>query len=207
MLQKASSKSATYVNVDPKTLEITISGEKRAPMAIPLGIKSVQDMPPMWEVVYYKYMYGEYHRKQQTLPLDKRAAASLAPPPPWLVALAGVMWEGILQGAAWDVVKLAVSSAVSKLRAAGVAPQNLPDRTTQTEIKAGWREISVPGRKQYEMFLSLKRSAKSLPDRHALAFARAQDAAEFGKIIRSEMETPAGPVKKRGTKKAVAKKA
>jgi hypothetical protein len=205
MVQKAPSKSTTYVNVDPKTLEITISKEKNAPMAIPLEIKSVGDMPPMWEVVYFQYMYGEYHRKQKELTPNRRVAASLAPPPPWVVALAGVMWEGIIQGAAWDTVKVAVSYAISKLRAAGLAPAPQSDRTTTTEVGAGFRELSKPGLKQYEMFLSLKRSSKRLPDRHALAYARAQDAVEFGKIIRSEMET-VGPVTKRGARKAFEKK-
>ena len=205
MHQKASSKSGTYVNVDPKTLDITISEKRIAPMAIPLEMKSIADMPPMWEMVYYKYVYGEYHRKQQAMSPGKRPAASLAPPPPWVVALAGVVWEGILQGAAWDVVKAALSSAVAKLRATGVAPQGPSDRATKTEIKAGWRELSEPGRKQYEMFLSLKRSAKSLPDRHALAYARAKDAGEFSKIVRSEIETSTAP-KKSGTKKSVAKR-
>ena len=172
MLQKASSKSTTYVNVDPKTLEITISKEKNAPMAIPLEIQSVGDMPPMWEVVYFQYMYGEYHRKQQELTPGRRVAASLAPPPPWVVALAGVMWEGIIQGAGWDSVKVAVSYAMSKLKAAGLAPAARSDRTTTTEVGAGFRELSKPGLKQYEMFLSLNRSAKRLPDRHALAYAR-----------------------------------
>jgi hypothetical protein len=202
---KASPKSSTYVNVDTKTLEITISGERITPMAISLNVKSIADLPPMWEVVYYRYMYGQYYLRQKALPPKERRSASLAPPPPWLVALAGVMWEGILQGAAWDVIKLAVSSAISKLRAAGLTPQDQPPEATTTEIRAGWRELCKPGQKQYEMFLSLKRSAKNLPDRHALAYARAQNAMEFGKIIRSEMDTPA-PAKKRAVKKALANK-
>jgi hypothetical protein len=60
-------------------------------MAMPLSTDPRLRMPPMWEVTYYQFMYGEYHRRRQALPPKERRAASLLPPPPWLVAIAGVM--------------------------------------------------------------------------------------------------------------------
>jgi hypothetical protein len=38
------------------------------------------------------------------------------------------------------------------------------------------------------MFLSLNRTVKELPNRHALAYARAEDDAEFGRIVRNEVD-------------------
>ena len=95
------------------------------------------------------------------------------------------MWEGLIQWATWDVVKLAASSAMAKLCEAGIAPPASHESTTS--LRAGWRQYQKSGRKQYEMFLSLKRTVKTLPDGHAEAYARAKDQLEFGKMVRKEL--------------------
>jgi hypothetical protein len=196
MPDKASLRS-TFINIDQQTLDITISDRRLSQMAIPAAYHQSERMPPMWEMVYFYFMYGEYHKRQGIIAPGKRTAASLPPPPVWLVAIAGVMWEGIIQGATWDIVKMAISAAVTKLRDTGLAPTG--SKETDTSIRAGWRQYSTPGKKQYEMFVSLKRTVKMLPDRHALAYARAEDASEFGQIVRNETETKSGKTRKKKT--------
>lgn len=188
------------MNVDPESLEVVISDRKLSPLAIPTAIDGgLVRMPPMWEAIYFHYLYAEHYRHQTKVSPKNQAAACLAPPPAWLVGIAAVMWEGILQGAAWDVVKMSVGAAISKLQGARLAPQDSGSKETDISVKAGWRTYSSSGKKQYEMFLSLKRTIKRLPEGHALAYARAADATEFGRIVRNELKVvPAKSVKSPG---------
>src|SRR5689334_3057628 len=138
MYMRSSATNRSFVNIDPNTLELSIANKRMAPMAIPLSVgNNLSDMTPMWNLTYYHFMYGVYGRRQQNLePGMRRSAAMLSPPPPWLVALAGVMWEGIIQGAAWDVVKVAANSAMTKLREAGIASPASSE--SATSVRAGW---------------------------------------------------------------------
>jgi hypothetical protein len=81
---------------------------------------------------------------------------------------------------------LAAGSAVAKLREAGFGPASSTE--TSTAFKVGWREFTSSGRKQYEMYLSLNRSVRTIPDRHAIAYARAKDEVNFRQIIRQEVD-------------------
>lgn len=208
MPKKKPSARERFVNVDPNTLDITISGEKQAPMAIRMYVKSLADMPPIWELVYYRFMYRDLYGRQKKLSRGIRKAYCLAPPPPWFVAIAGVMWEGIIQGATWDTVKLAVNAAISKLRQANLLP-NAGTQEMSISIRAGFEVYSTSARKQYGLFLAMKRIHKNLPDQHSMAYGRARDRAEFGRIVRAEhnMDVPdkQGPIgtapSKRLTKK------
>ena len=176
-----------YFTVDSKSLELEITDKPKPGMAIPVNKTS-----PMWDVVLFHFMYPTVYRKQEG-PI--RVRYSLAPPPPWLVAIAGVMWEGILQGAAWDVVKAALHAALDKLRTGGLLPVSTATsgrQSSEREIRAGWVAYSEPGRKQFEMFLTLKKNVTELPERHALAYARARNDAELGQIIRGETKKPSG---------------
>ena len=136
-----------FVNIDPDTLEIAFSDQRHSPMAIPVGCSDSERMPPMWEAVYYRHMYRERSLRQQELPPTDRTAASLASPPAWLVAIAGVMWDGVIQGAAWDAVKWAVGRAISKLQASPLAPQASDSKEITSSVQAGWREYSTSQKK------------------------------------------------------------
>lgn len=59
----------------------------------------------------------------------KRIAYCVSAPDPWLYALLWLMWEGVVQGVAWDTIKTLVSTAVSTLQQAKLAP--LPNRTSR----------------------------------------------------------------------------
>jgi hypothetical protein len=94
-------------------------------------------------------------------------------PDPWLIAIAYIMWEGIIQGMTWDYVKFLVAHALKRLRSYGLAPA-LPRRrilkflnrkqTTSTEIGFSWQEYALDGSKQREMFIGLRRRQESLSE-------------------------------------------
>jgi hypothetical protein len=93
---------------------------------------------------------------------NKDVAYCLASPDPWLIALAAVMWEGIVQGLSWDLIRLAVRTALDKLRQDGVAPTTADTRVKQSTagLEFEWTEYQ-DGRKQYRLFLGLRRAYQS----------------------------------------------
>jgi hypothetical protein len=175
-------------------------------MVIPVRPQSSK----MWEAVYFQFMYPTVHKRDRVENSKPKyggvkTSYSLLPPPLWLATIAGVMWEGVLQGAAWDTVKFAVRRALDKLSNEGLVPPPEPSSSKERTFRAGWSQDSTSGRKQYEMFLSLKRTVRELPERHALAYARAKDDRQFGRIIRGEDEQPAATASKRAKKTAAIK--
>jgi hypothetical protein len=97
----------------------------------------------------------------------KKVRFSIRPPDPWLIGLAYVMWEGVIQGLTWDVVKVSVRTVLRKLQDLGLAP--LQDnfaakinkqKITKTQLRFSWTSYTK-NRKQYELFLGLKREYKS----------------------------------------------
>lgn len=68
----------------------------------------------IYEYVLYLAVEAEDRRQ------GREVSYRLVCPDPWLVALGLVMWEGIVQGGAWDTVKLSVKAALHTLRRKGV---------------------------------------------------------------------------------------
>ncbi len=122
---------------------------------------------PFFELVYFQGVYSARYRA------DRRSgrrpgAYYLSPPDPWLLMLAAVMWEGILQGLAWDAVKVMCRAALASMRRQEVAPP-LPIGTEPRETlthhtaRFRWTGFSTSARTQYELFLDLKRRHRELP--------------------------------------------
>ena len=79
----------------------------------------------------------------------------LPDPDPWLVALAAIMWQGLVQGLTWDVIKASCLSALDKLRGKRLAPpagvvSKRQARRSKTEIGFSWTKFSEDGRPLYE---------------------------------------------------------
>jgi hypothetical protein len=168
----------TYVNVDSDTLEVTLSKTRGNGLVIPVNSKAGK----IWEAVRLEFMYPTVYAANRKKDIETRYC--LAEAPLWLTTIAGIMWEGVIQGATWEIVKFAVRGALTTLSGVGVVPK-VP-KSTETSVRAGWREYSQPGRRQYEMFLTIRKNVKALPQGHALAYARAKDDLEFGRILRGE---------------------
>ncbi len=69
------------------------------------------------------------------------------------------MWERIVQGLAWDTMKVLVRKAIETLKHKGVAPASEDQKVTQkeaTELGFAWTNY-LNGKKQYHLFLGLKK--------------------------------------------------
>jgi hypothetical protein len=192
----------TYVNVDSDTLEVELSKTRGNGLAVPVDPKAGK----IWEAVSFNFMYPTVYAGDRKKAINRRY--SLADAPLWLTTIAAIMWEGVIQGASWDIVKLAVRSALAKLSDVGLAPTPGGHKSKETSVRAGWREYSQPGRKQCEMFLTIRKTVRTLPERHAIAYSRAKDDLEFGRIIRGQVDPLlAQNVRTRSRSKANHKKA
>jgi hypothetical protein len=164
-----------YAVVNPRTLELTATQAcPRRGIVVPLHerpffevIASGAVADEVYQRVLYDVLYPAHHRRQLREPMKlrpkgrikSRASVSfrLAPPDPWLVALATVMWQGIIAGATWDTIKLAVGAALAKLRAVRMAPD--ASSTTVGAARTGFHYVQyAEGRKQREMFIALQRA-------------------------------------------------
>jgi hypothetical protein len=152
-----------YISVDSETLELQVRSRPAAPnltIAVPRRTRKsaleAVDHPLSDAILYsvlYPAVYAEDRRK------GRKVKYKLAPPEPWLVALGLVMWEGIVQGLSWEIVKLSVKAALTRLRSARLAPPAVntsEKRASSTEIGFRWVRYAS-GRKQKEMFIGLRR--------------------------------------------------
>ena len=118
---------------------------------------------PIAPDVYWQVLYPAVEARDKRRG-RKGVAYSLVHPDPWLIALAMVMWEGIVQGLSWDTVKLSVRKALSVMQSEGVAPTETRETHTKkkakrTELGFCWTEYKN-GKKQYDMFVGLRRVHK-----------------------------------------------
>ena len=66
----------------------------------------------------------------------RHALYQIGPPDPWMLALGALVWEGLVQGATWDAVKVAATRALDKLRAVNAAP---PSHELSSKTTSAWR--------------------------------------------------------------------
>jgi hypothetical protein len=130
------------LTVDSDTLDIEFTNDTSSGMVIPVRPQSSK----MWEVVYSQFMYPTVHKRDRVENLKPKYGGGvktsyyLSPPPLWLAAIAGVMWEGVLQGAAWDTVKFAVRRALDKLSNEGLVPPPESSSSKERMFRAGWSQ-------------------------------------------------------------------
>ncbi|WP_353064461.1 hypothetical protein RBB77_01700 [Tunturibacter psychrotolerans] len=183
MPKKAAETLPKFINISFDTLDLTLENNRRGEVSVSTETMS----SPMWELVYFNFMYCAVHAKDKKKGGPK-VSYSLLPPPVWLVGIGTLIWQGILQGASWEFVKIAIAKGLDKLREKGLVSEG---KIGETTLNAGWIKYSSSGKKQYEMYVSLKKTFKKLPDKHPEAYARSKDRKEFGQIIRGELDKPA----------------
>ena len=112
---------------------------------------------PVAASVYYGVLYRARYARDRRAGI-RNVSYCLVHPDPWLVAIAMVMWEGIVQGLSWETVKLSVRKAMSVMQAAGVAPteSSKTRKRGKTEVGFAWTGY-LNGKKQYDMFVGLRR--------------------------------------------------
>lgn len=173
------------VAIEPATLEATISRDPVPDHAnIPLS-RSFDDrtFPELFDLAWDLMMDDVIARN------EKRGifvAYRFDVPDPWLLAMAYLMWQGLIQGLTWDATKLLVKGALRKLRAAGVAPALRPpprDEESSFEIGFSWESYARDTDEQHKLFLGLRRAYRGMTPRKR---------AKLAAIPRGPKPSPAG---------------
>jgi len=157
-----------YIIVDKETLRLTVTGSKdRENFSIPCPITrdTLRD-DDFVKLVYYEVLYPYTYAKERARGIARRYY-SLKPPDSFIMAIAAIMWEGLIQGLTWDSIKVAVLGELDLLRSNKLAPQLTVQRTkkqklahevqTRTELGFSWTEFSERGRPLYRLFLGVRR--------------------------------------------------
>ena len=152
-----------YIRIDPKSLatEVVASKDERA---INVPIRSQRHGSAFTDMLHYTVYFDVIYPLVEAG--DRKRGVnvkySLHEPDPWLVALAAIMWQGLVQGFTWDVIKASCLSALGKLRQKQLAPSagstsKRRARHSKTEVGFSWTKFSEDGRPLYEFFLGVKR--------------------------------------------------
>lgn len=160
-------KQPTYILIDRDTLTVRISTRRSnkhfiipiAKSEIPQGIHSIREQLIDWVLdpaarATWKKAHPDLVKK------GVRVAFCVGSPDPWHIALAYLMWQGIVQGLAWDIVKLSIREALKALSSYNLAPESTVTKASKlrkASIGFSYTEYASDGKKQREMFLGLKK--------------------------------------------------
>ena len=148
-----------YIKFNSQTLSVKIVSRK-GPVETTIKATPWNGDPvshPLSDIVYHDILYPAIEARDKRQ--GKKCTYSLVHPDPWLVGIAMVMREGIVQGIAWDTIKILVKKAYEVMATQGLAPRDVRTSRTKkskTELGFVWTQYK-DGRKQYQMFLGLRR--------------------------------------------------
>ncbi len=125
---------------------------------------------PLAAVLFYEVIYPSVYRRA-----PKEVKYSLFPPDAWLLALAAVMWEGIVQGLAWDAVKATGQRLIASLRENGLAPSAVGGVPLREETGFRYTSYAASGRKKREIFVGLRRVYRGANDARRQEISRSFD--------------------------------
>jgi len=162
-----------FIQVDRERLDVAVVNTPLPDkFSIPTKLKQLRwRMSPIEEIIYYDVLYRAVYAEDRR-EMKKRGetevcvAYQLCEPEPWMIAIGCLMWEGVVQGLAWDAVKVAVSTALGRLREGKLAPTVSVriDKEAETQIGFVWEQYANDGRKLHHMFLGIKRKYKLLKE-------------------------------------------
>jgi hypothetical protein len=159
-----------FIRIDRDSLKVEVVGAKDAkdnkgifvPIRGDRARSAYTDM--LHYTVYFDVLYPIVKTPDRKHGVQHLIRYCLLEPDPWLIALAGIMWEGLVQGLTWDTIKALSLAALGKLREKRLAPKpssiskaKRQRRSSRTEIGFSWTEYSTDGRPLYQFFLGVKR--------------------------------------------------
>lgn len=137
-----------YIQINPRSLSTKVVGFKVG-RAIYIPVRVRRHGSAMRDMLHYTAYFDVLYRVAG--PSDQkdraRSSASLQEPDPWFVALVALMWQGLVEGLTWDVIKVSCLLALDKLRRQRLAPpasamvatrRKLKDRDTILVHKIQW---------------------------------------------------------------------
>ena len=158
-----------YIRLDPNNLELSlIDKEPEKGFVIPTN-KSRHDVleRDFYGLVYFDVLYPYNADEDKRKGKPKDVAYRLIHPDPWLVALAAIMWQGLIQGLTWDIIKLSVIKGINFLRSNSlVAEEPYPKKSREKsqrlkssglEIGLSWTQFSEDGKPLKKLFLGVRR--------------------------------------------------
>jgi hypothetical protein len=152
MPKKAAETLPKFINIASDTLDLTLENNRRGEVSVSTETMS----SPMWELVYFNFMYRAVHAKDRKG--RPKVSYSLLPPPVWLVGIGTLIWQGILQGASWEFVKIAIAKGLDKLREKGLVPEG---KTGRLPLMLAGLSIHRQARSSMRCMSPLKRHSKS----------------------------------------------
>jgi len=157
-----------YIQIDPKTLELSFSDrEPEKDFLIPTH-KSKYDVLErgFHGLVYFNVLYP-YVKEEDEAKGKQNIAYSLVEPDPWLVTIAAIMWQGLIQGLTWDIIKLAVLKGLDFLKMKKLATvtdkkiTNIKqDTESRLEVGFSWTKFNQDGEPLQKFFLGIQREFK-----------------------------------------------
>jgi len=145
-----------YIVVNPKRLTVSISYSPAAKYpSIPVSDYVSNFVFPDLHGMMWQFEIDEVDREDKRR--GRKVAHRIEPPDPALMALAYIMWQGILQGMAWDAVKSLVRAAFHRLRRDARPPRPLPlSREQYVEYGLSW-ERYIEKRSAHRLFIGLRK--------------------------------------------------
>jgi hypothetical protein len=151
-----------YIRIDPKSLKAEVVASKDG-NAIFVPVRRTRSGSAFTDLLHYTVRFDVLYPMVEARDRKRgvQVKYSLHEADPWLIALAAIMWQGLVQGLTWDVIKFSCLSALDKLRHKRLAPaarvNAIKTKRASTEIGFSWTKFSEDGRPLYEFFLGVKR--------------------------------------------------
>ena len=155
-----------FINVNYENFSIRLEKIKlNSGFNIPVKPKAAfYNLSPIEKIIYYEILYRSTYAAEKRA--GRKIAYCLAEPDPWLIALGYLMWQGIVQGMTWGMVKPLLQNCLNVLRKAGVAPGKNYKKQVDSSIEFGfsWTIYSNNEKKMYDMFVGLKREYNKMTE-------------------------------------------
>lgn len=222
--------SARYIRIDRKSLHVSVVEKgPRSGIVVPAENEgaSFQEIP-LRRMLYRDVLYPLAKKWSRQAGVDVRF--SLDEPEPWLVAIACVMWQGLIQGLTWEAVKAIVLEALNTLRESDLIisaesairgtvvfgrlrPGEKCEGSSERRFGVSWKMFSEDGEPLHELFVGIEKkfSASAARERKGVVVAGRgvrRRKGQGGKKVASRghgMKKKQSPkkvgVKKEGTKK------
>lgn len=157
-----------YITIDPNNLELSLSeSEPKSGFLIPTKHSGHDVLERDFHgLVYFGVLYP-YIEDEDKAKGKPKTSYRLVDPDPWLIALAAIMWQGLIQGFTWDMIKLSALKGIEFLRSKSLlAKESYPrdgwkkskeKKKAGLEIGLSWTKFSEDGDPLHRFFFGVKR--------------------------------------------------
>ena len=171
-----------YIVIDEKNLGLSISdSEPKSGFLIPITSSRIDVLERnFFGMIYFSVIYPYVYDEDRAKGISTPKAYCLVEPDPWLIALAGIMWQGLIQGFTWDMIKTSALKGIEFLRSKYLLAKepyprdgwkkSLEKKKAGLEIGIAWTQFSEDGEPLHKLFLGIKRefNKKSVKERESI---------------------------------------